>query len=408
MSTGGRVVSVEFFDGASSVGMASGTPWRSTLVNASTGSHSITAKATDDHGLTTTSRASTFTIRGANRATERGAYFAERRRQVCLRIHRQPDRDGNRYRRHDRRGRIQERQRGRQPARPRNNASVRGVVDEHGRGVVWPSWPWPTTTAMQRQHRLPFTSRSTPNVLPTVALTAPVANARFTAPASIAIAANASDSDGTIAKVEFYSGSTLIGSSSSAPYTATWSNVGSGSYSITAKATDNVGGVAVSAAAPITVVNNALPTVVLTAPGPGGQYFAPATIALSASATDSDGTIASVQFYANGSLIGTSTAAPYGMVWDGVAGGTYSLTAKATDNVGGMATSPAVNITIVGATGPQYRQQTRQCDDRRRQCPGARLRVGAGQFRRYREWRRDAHRRLWILPGERCPADAGR
>ena len=96
-------------------------------------------------------------------------------------------------------------------------------------------------------------------------------------------------------------------------------------------------------------MNNALPTVTLTAPGPGGQYFAPATISLSANAVDSDGAIASVQFYANGTLIGTSTAAPYGMVWDSVAGGTYALTAKATDNAGGTATSPAVNITIVGA-----------------------------------------------------------
>ena len=348
MSTGGRVVSVEFFDGASSVGMASGTPWRSTLVSASTGSHSITAKATDDHGLATTSRASTFTIRGANQppsvaltSPSEGARFAfgSTVNLTATAI----DTDGTIVAVEFRSGSAGGSLLGRATTPPYAASWTNMAAGSYGIvAVAYDDRNAATTSA-------PVHVTIDPNALPIVALTAPVANARFTAPASIAIAANASDSDGTIAKVEFYSGSTLIGSSSSAPYTATWSNVGSGSYSITAKATDNVGGVAVSTAVPITVVNNALPTVVLTAPGPGGQYFAPATIALSASAADSDGTIASVQFYANGSPIGTSTAAPYGMVWDGVAGGTYSLTAKATDNVGGTATSPAVNITIVGA-----------------------------------------------------------
>ena len=348
MSTGGRVVSVEFFDGASSVGMASGTPWRSTLVNASTGSHSITAKATDDHGLTTTSRAATFTIRGTNQppsvvitAPSEGARFTFGS-TVSLTAT-ATDTDGTIVAVEFRNGSAGGSLLGRSTSSPYAASWINMAAGSYGIvAVAYDDHNGATTSA-------PVHVTIDPNVLPTVALTAPVSNARFTAPASIAIAANASDSDGTIAKVEFYSGSTLIGSSSSAPYTATWSNVGSGSYSITAKATDNVGGVAASAAVPITVVNNTLPTVSLTAPGPGGQYFAPATIALSASAADSDGTIASVQFYADGSLIGTSTAAPYGIVWDNVAGGVYSLTAKATDNVGGMATSPAVNITIVGA-----------------------------------------------------------
>src|SRR5690606_24021317 len=52
--------------------------------------------------------------------------------------------------------------------------------------------------------------------------------------------------DGTIAKVEFFNGTTRLGTDTSAPYTYTWSNVKAGTYNITAKATDNKGATTVS------------------------------------------------------------------------------------------------------------------------------------------------------------------
>lgn len=89
------------------------------------------------------------------------------------------------------------------------------------------------------------------NLPPTVALTSPAAGSSYTAPASIAIAANAADSDGTVSKVEFYNGSTLLGTDTTAPYTYTWSNVALGSYTLTAKAYDNSG--AATTSSPVTV-----------------------------------------------------------------------------------------------------------------------------------------------------------
>ncbi|GCE50334.1 cellulose binding domain-containing protein [Thermosporothrix hazakensis] len=86
---------------------------------------------------------------------------------------------------------------------------------------------------------------------PAVSLTKPANGASFTAPASIDLAADASDSDGSISKVEFYSGSTLLSTDTSAPYTYTWGNVAAGSYTLTAKAYDNTG--AVTTSAPVTV-----------------------------------------------------------------------------------------------------------------------------------------------------------
>lgn len=85
-------------------------------------------------------------------------------------------------------------------------------------------------------------SAPTGNKLPTVSITSPANGSTFTAPASITINANAADSDGTIAKVEFYNGSTKIGEDASAPYSFTWTNVAAGTYSVKAVATDNRGG----------------------------------------------------------------------------------------------------------------------------------------------------------------------
>ena len=78
-------------------------------------------------------------------------------------------------------------------------------------------------------------------VPPVVSITAPLNNATYNAPANITINATASDADGTVSRVEFYKGGTLLGVDSVAPYTFNWNNVTAGSYTITARATDNTG-----------------------------------------------------------------------------------------------------------------------------------------------------------------------
>jgi hypothetical protein len=95
-----------------------------------------------------------------------------------------------------------------------------------------------------------------------VSITAPVNNAAYAAPASIAITATAADSDGSISKVEFYSGTTLLSSDGTSPYSFIWSSVAAGTYSITAKAYDNLSAVTTSSAASITVTaTNQKPTI---------------------------------------------------------------------------------------------------------------------------------------------------
>lgn len=94
-----------------------------------------------------------------------------------------------------------------------------------------------------------------PNVLPSVSLTNPANGASFTAPASILLEATASDVDGSVAGVEFFAGSTKVGEAGAAPYRFLWTNVASGAYALTARATDKEGGVGVSPAVTISVLS---------------------------------------------------------------------------------------------------------------------------------------------------------
>lgn len=93
----------------------------------------------------------------------------------------------------------------------------------------------------------------TVNRPPTVALTSPANAAVFIAPVAIPLASTASDPDGTIARVDFYQGTTLLGTVTTTPYTVTWPNVPPGTYTLTAKATDNFGAATVSAPVNVTV-----------------------------------------------------------------------------------------------------------------------------------------------------------
>ncbi len=103
------------------------------------------------------------------------------------------------------------------------------------------------------------------NTSPTVSITSPANGATFTAPASITIDATASDANGTVTKVEFFQGAAKLGEDTTSPYSFAWTGVAAGSYSLTARATDNVGDGTASAAVSVTVSAAALPTVTIAA-----------------------------------------------------------------------------------------------------------------------------------------------
>ena len=182
------------------------------------------------------------------------------------------------------------------------------------------------------------------NVPPSVSMTAPANNSSYTAPAAINLAASATDTDGTIAKVEFYQGASRLATVTAAPYTYAWTNVAGGTYVLTAKATDDKG--AVSTSAVVNVKVNKPPIISITAPANNAVIVLPATVTISATASDADGTVSKVDFYRDGILLGSDTTLPYSYAWANPAAGTYVLTAKATDNLGTVTTSAAVTITV--------------------------------------------------------------
>jgi hypothetical protein len=190
------------------------------------------------------------------------------------------------------------------------------------------------------------------NPPPAVSLTAPASGTAYAAPATISLVAAASDANGSVSKVEFFAGTTLLGSGTTAPYTFTWSNVPAGTYALTARATDNGGAVATSAAASISVVANAPPQVALTSPAVGQSFAYGAPIPLAATASDADGSVAKVEFFAGATRLATDSSSPYAFTWSNAAVGTHAITARATDNLGTVTTSAPVSVTVTANALP--------------------------------------------------------
>ena len=103
---------------------------------------------------------------------------------------------------------------------------------------------------------------------------------------------------------------------------------------------------------------NMPPQVILTVPN-GSRFVAGSDVTIAATAADTDGTVSKVEFYRGNTLMGTDTTTPYSVVWSGAVKGTYDLSAKATDNKGGVAISPLVSITVTNSPNSVNRAKGR-------------------------------------------------
>ena len=181
------------------------------------------------------------------------------------------------------------------------------------------------------------------NSAPTATLTQPPNGATYTAPATVTLAATASD-DGAVAKVEFFNGAAKLGEDTTAPYGFTWSGVGAGTYSLTARATDDLGVSTTSSPVTITVnpaSSNSPPTAAITSPANGATFPWKPTITITASASDPDGSVTTVTFRDGTKVLGQDSSAPYSFAWKNVPSGSHSVNAVATDNAGATGTSTA-------------------------------------------------------------------
>ncbi len=188
---------------------------------------------------------------------------------------------------------------------------------------------------------------------PSVSITSP-STSTLSPNTEITITANAADSDGLIAQVEFFVNDVSIGADTSTPYTANFTVPSPGSYAITAVATDNSGNATTSATVTITSATvgggtGTLPTVSITTPLNGAILFSGTNIFITADAFDSDGLIEKVEFFVNGSLVGASFSIPFFDPYVLSSPGTYIFTAVATDDDGNTTTSSAVSVTSISS-----------------------------------------------------------
>jgi len=219
--------------------------------------------------------------------------------------------------------------------------------------------------------------RTQPNQPPLVKIVAPADGAGFLPGTKVTIAAEASDKDGAIDRVEFFANSQNLGDGTKvgdARYEIEWTVPANGSYSLLARAFDEEGLDAFSAPVRVTVRANQAPTVRITSPVNDARLPAETEVTLLASASDADGSVTKVRFFANGEFIGDGEpirlipngelpivgppvigGIQYRLVWKTPASGAFLLLARATDNNGTEGTSAPVRVTIGTNRPPRVR-----------------------------------------------------
>ena len=204
----------------------------------------------------------------------------------------------------------------------------------------------------QLRPRLTISYGSGGNLPPQVVLDSPAPDSSVAEGDSVTLAASASDPDGSVSRVEFSANGSLIGEDTAAPFTLAWTAESAGSYQLSAVAIDDDGDRSAAVSVTVDVLSsNTGPSVQLTSPGAGSSYRLGDTLALAADATDPDGSVSRVEFFANGSRIGEDTAAPFTLAWTPVTPGAFELTALATDDDNATALSAPVATQVTDPGG---------------------------------------------------------
>jgi hypothetical protein len=187
-----------------------------------------------------------------------------------------------------------------------------------------------------------------------VSITSPSAGDVFTLPTNIFVSANATNPNGAIARVEFYAGSELIGTDTSAPYQIVWNDVSAANYALTAKSIDENGAATLSEAVNITVypvpppepAPLPIPPPTLTNPIANQQFTAGESITFAAIPSASQYPTERVEFYLDQTLVGSDETSPYSFTLSNVPGGIYSVSARTVAVTGAQATSNPVDIRV--------------------------------------------------------------
>ena len=181
-----------------------------------------------------------------------------------------------------------------------------------------------------------------------VSITTPTNNMQFTAgdpiPISVEIASGFPNPPAT--RVDFYRGTTLIGSDASAPFSLLATNTPAGSNTFYAVATDSTGQSWQSPAVSVLVLNLG---VTLFTPVEDTMFTTTSPIAVTAGAAVLAGTITNVAFYVDGVKFGEDATAPFSATWNNVVSGSHRFTALGYSDQGITYPSQPVNFGVAAA-----------------------------------------------------------
>jgi len=157
------------------------------------------------------------------------------------------------------------------------------------------------------------------NQPPTITLWSPATTSSYEAPAGVLLRVSAFDPDGTVSKVEYYVNGALLGTLATPPFGATWTQSTAGTFTVTAKAFDNLNATTISNAVTITVLAanpaNPAPSLTLVSPVNGATCATAtaggvATVQMYANTSDSNGTVNRVEYFIGGGLVCIALASP--------------------------------------------------------------------------------------------------
>ena len=338
----GTVVRVDFYSGTTLIGTSTTPPYTATWSNVPAGSYSVTAKAIDNKGAVGTSSAATVTVSSATALVitnpADGAFINVDAFSITVAGTYEGPTTGNTI--------LIDNPTRSSLATITNNSYSAGLLQAGSDFNVGPNT---LTVRLERADRTNVTRSITVHgyANTAVAFTAP-SSATFTAPATVTFAVDAVALGGAVTQVVFVKNEVTIATVTSPPYQVTLSKLGSGYHTVYAFATSNRGPIGTASAEIQVLGPNIPPEISIASPTSGTIFSQGSNVQITVNASDPDGSVTLVEYFANGAPIGTTNLAPFTFIWTNPAAGNYTLTARATDNRSGQTTSaPVNNISVV-------------------------------------------------------------
>lgn len=334
----GTISKVEFYDGAVKLGIDTTSPYSYTWTNATVGSHSLTAVATDNLGEPYVSPIVTITVQSSSNQLptivitnpmHNRQYLIGDTAVVTIDA---ADSDGSIA-----------------AVEIYANNALLTTLTESPYTYHWSSLQQGRYTLFAvaidqlaaRQNSDTITI-IVDNRLPSVMINSPSDLDVFYSGTPLTIDVSAYDDDGSINHVDIYVDSVLMaGALFETPYSITLTQLPKGEHNIFAVAFDNDGASSISSTISITILNQT-PIVNLVSPGDNSTFLVGDTIRLEAIASDLDGSLVNVDFYADSIWLGNDTSAPFLYNWPTLAQGSYLISARATDNEGAVSSDTIV------------------------------------------------------------------